>query len=295
MSHPTYTSKSLTNGIHALTGGANKGTSGPIICLAGWPQTAESFAEVFPLLAQDHHVLILDPPGLGSSAPSPKDYTTKTISNILAATVSAELGDQTKYHLIAHDIGAWIAYAWACQFPKSLLSVTFIDAGIPGLLPPLEYPLPDAANLRLWQFSFNALPELPEILTAGKERQLLDWFFDLKCVHPERITRAKRDHYVASYSKPGAMTNGFNYYRAFAGSARQYVDEFSQVKIDVPVLAIGGEKAMGSAMKIVLGIAEAEVQSRSKLVIVEDCGHFVPEEQPEITAREILAFIGTCR
>ncbi|KAK4942901.1 hypothetical protein LTR10_017477 [Elasticomyces elasticus] len=294
MKQPTYTSKSLTNGIHALTGGTNPDTSTPIICLAGWPQTAESFAEVFPLLAQDHHVLILDPPGLGSSAPSPKDYTTKTISSILAAAVSTELGDQTRYHLIAHDIGAWIAYAWASQFSSSLLSVTFIDAGIPGLLPPLQFPLPEAANLRLWQFSFNALPELPEILTEGKERELLDWFFDLKCVQPERITRAKRDHYVANYSKPGGMTNGFNYYRAFAGSAKQFVDEFSQVKIPVPVLAIGAEKGMGSAMKSVLGIATTEAQSRSKLVVVDDCGHFVPEEQPEIMAKEILAFIGTC-
>ncbi|KAK6364013.1 hypothetical protein LTS17_012600 [Exophiala oligosperma] len=289
MSHTSYTSKTLTNGIHALISGTK--TSTPLVCLAGWPQTAESFSAVLPLLAQDHQVLILDLPGLGLSRPSLQGYTTKTTSNILAAAVRAELGDR-KYHLIAHDIGAWIAYAWACQFSASLSTVTFIDSGIPGLLPPMPFPLPASENLRLWQFSFNALPELPEILTRGKERELLDWFFDLKCAHPERITRGKRDHYVACYSKPGAMTNGFNYYRAFAESAKQYKDEYKHVQIPVPVLAISGAEALGAAMKSVLGIST--VQAKSKLVVVEDCGHCVPEEQPEVTASEILAFIDAC-
>ena len=62
----------------------------------------------------------------------------------------------------------------------------------------------------------------------------------------------------------------------------------------MPVLAIGGEKGMVSAMKSVLGICGAQDQSLSKLVVVEVRGHFVPEEQPEITARALHS-IGTCR
>ena len=291
MTQPSYSSKTLSKGIHALVGGS--GT--PIVCIPGWPQTAEAFADVFPLLASEHRVFVLDAPGLGNSAPSTEGYTTKAISTTLAAAVEAELGEGTRYHLVGHDVGAWIAYPWACRFSSSsLLSVTFIDAGIPGrtitipsLLP--SFPLlPDEANLKLWQFSFNRLPELPEILTQGKERELLDWFFDLKCVHPERITRMKRDRYVESYSRPGAMTHGFNYYRAFPESARQYEEEFSNTKIATPVLAVGGQKAMGEAMRGVLALSAASEQS--KLVIVDDCGHFVPEEQPEVTAREILTF-----
>ncbi len=285
MTQPSYSSKTLSKGIHALVGGS--GT--PIVCIPGWPQTAEAFADVFPLLASEHRVFVLDAPGLGNSAPSTEGYTTKAISTTLAAAVEAELGEGTRYHLVGHDVGAWVAYPWACQFPSSLLSVTFIDAGIPGRTITIPSPLlPDEANLKLWQFSFNRLPELPEILTQGKERELLDWFFDLKCVHPERITRTKRDRYVESYSRPGAMTHGFNYYRAFPESARQYDEEFSNSKIVAPVLAVGGQKAMGEAMRGVLGLSTASEQS--KLVIVDDCGHFVPEEQPEATAREILTF-----
>lgn len=53
--------------------------------------------------------------------------------------------------------------------------------------------MPYEMNVKLWQFSFNRLPELPEILTQGKEKELLDWLFEMKAVRPERITRAKRE------------------------------------------------------------------------------------------------------
>ena len=59
-----------------------------------------------------------------------------------------------------------------------------------GLAPPRDFPLPFEVNKKLWQFSFNILPELPELLTRGRERELFDWLFNNKAVHPERITRA---------------------------------------------------------------------------------------------------------
>jgi pimeloyl-ACP methyl ester carboxylesterase len=77
------------------------------------------------------------------------------------------------YHLVGHDIGAWIAYAWAAQFPDRLKSLTLLDASVPGCSAPREFPLPYEANIKLWQFSFNALPELPEILTQGRESDFI--------------------------------------------------------------------------------------------------------------------------
>lgn len=285
MAQTGCSSKTLANGIHALVGGSGA----TIICLPGWPQTAEAFAEVFPLLSKNHQVIVLDPPGLGDSAPSTNSYDTKAISNTLAAAAHSELGPSRKYHLVSHDVGAWIAYAWASQHPPSVLSLMIIDSAVPGLAAPLSYPLPDAANVKLWQFSFNRLPDLPEILTQGRERELLNWLFDNKSAHPERITPPKRDHYVACYSKPGAMSIGFAYYRAVPESTRQNREEFGTRKLGVPVLAIGGEIAAGESMRGIIDIAEKSDLSR--FVVVRDCGHYVMEEQPEATAKEILEFI----
>ena len=79
-------------------------------------------------------------------------------------------------------------------------------------------------NVKLWQFSFNTLPELPEILTHGRERELFDWLFQHKARHPDRISATHRDRYVTCYSKDGAMSHGFAYYRAVAESAAQNLE-----------------------------------------------------------------------
>ena len=289
MAEIPYQSKHLALGIHAFDGGA--GT--PIVCVPGWPQTGAAFAEIFPLLSKSHRVLVLEPPGLGESLPSESGYDTKAISNTLFNATASELGPDTQYHLVGHDVGAWIAYAWAAQYSSSLLSLTLIDATIPGLSSTLNYPLPYEANVKLWQFSFNSLPDLPEILTQGRERELLDWLFDRKSAHPERITRTKRDHYVACYARPGGMSNGFAYYRAIHESIRQNREELGLEKLPVPILAIGGKLAAGPLMKSVLSATARMEESRH--VSLEDCGHYVMEEQPEVTAQEILSFIAQNR
>jgi hypothetical protein len=56
----------------------------------------------------------------------------------------------------------------------------------------------------LWWVSLHQTPDIPEMLTAGKEREYLTWFYRL-AYNPEAITEADIDRYVSSYSAPGGM------------------------------------------------------------------------------------------
>jgi microsomal epoxide hydrolase len=49
------------------------------------------------------------------------------------------------------------------------------DAAIPSLAAQRTYTLPYEVNLKMWQFSFNVLLELPDVLTKGRERELFKW------------------------------------------------------------------------------------------------------------------------
>jgi len=269
----------LSHHIHTLAGGQ----SSPVVLLPGWPQTAEAYGDIFPSLARHHKVFAIDPPGLGDSAPSTEGYDTAHIARVLEDAAEGAL--EAPFHLVGHDVGAWIAYAWAAQFPKRIKSLTMLDASIPGCSAPRTFPLPYDVNMKLWQFSFNALPELPEILTKGRERELLDWLFDRKSQHPERISRAHRDRYVECYSRTGAMSNGFAYYRAASRSAQQNL-EFSRRKLSMPVLALGGETAVGDFVRRTMEPLALRVEGG----IIGDCGHYVMEEQPEQVAAELLRF-----
>ena len=274
-----WISESLSQGIHVYSGGEGS----TVVLIPGWPETADAYGELFPLLAQDHNIVCVDPPGLGDSAPSELGYDTGSISRTMEQSLRSQIGDS--FHLVGHDVGAWIAYAWAAQFPNRVRSLTIIDAAVPGLAPPRDFPLPFEVNKKLWQFSFNILPELPELLTRGRERELFDWLFNNKAVHPERITRAKRDRYVECYSKPGGMTAGFAYYRSGSMSASQNI-EFSKEKLPMPVLALGGSGGMGEQLRLLIEPFAERVDGGA----VEDCGHYVMEEQPDLLAGRLLDF-----
>ena len=274
-----WKSENLDGGIHAFTGG----TSSTVVLLPGWPETAEAYSDVFPFLTKEHSVFCIDPPGLGDSSPSESGYDTGTIGRILDESLRARTKEV--FHLVGHDVGAWIAYAWAAQYPDRVRSLTLVDGAIPGLTPPQNFPLPFEVNVKLWQFSFCTLPELPEVLTQGRERELFDWLFRHKAVYPERISSANRGRYVACYERPGGMSNGFAYYRAAALSGSQNLD-FSKQQLRMPVLALGGSAGMGDNLRKLVTRLAAHVEGGA----IEDCGHYVMEEQPEVLASKLLEF-----
>jgi pimeloyl-ACP methyl ester carboxylesterase len=281
---PKWQVTRLLHGVRAIIGGRGP----PVVLLPGWPQTAEAYENLFEPLSKHYTFIALDPPGLGESLPPPKNgYDTANVSRILSEAITDTLGSKSQpYHLVGHDVGGWIAYPWAAQFQPRLKSLSILDASVPGFQPDFPFPLDRATNLRLWQFSFNALPDLPEILTTGRERELLTWFFNLKTANPDGAQKGQFERYIQAYSRPGAMSRGFEYYRAFETSAKQNL-EFAKTPLDIPVLALGGSQSVGAGMvKLVAGFAR-NVEGGA----IDECGHFLPEEQPSAVAQRLLEFL----
>src|SRR5258708_40050120 len=68
---------------------------------------------------------------------------------------------------------------------------------------------------RVWHFAFHTVRDLPEMLVAGRERQYLQAFYNVRCFDPSAISEADLDLYASAYAAPGAMRAGFDLYRAF--------------------------------------------------------------------------------
>jgi pimeloyl-ACP methyl ester carboxylesterase len=78
------------------------------------------------------------------------------------------------------------------------------------------------------------------------------------------------------------------YYRAVLEDIRQNA-ALAARRLSVPVLALGGDA--GSAPD--LGERLLPLCTDLRGGVVKDCGHYIPEEQPEALAEEVVAFIGT--
>src|SRR5206468_3332662 len=90
------------------------------------------------------------------------------------------------------------------------------------------------------------------------------------------IPEADRKTYTAAYSRPGRMRAGWAYFVSFPQAAKDFA-ELSQTKLPMPLLVIGGEKALGG----VLGEQAKLVASDVTVTVLKDTGHWVLEERPK--------------
>lgn len=273
------------NGIrlHYVTGGQGE----PIVLLAGWPETWYAWRKVMPVLAQHYTVIAVDMRGQGESDKPATGYDTKTVAADIHALVN-QLGYQ-HILLMGHDVGTWVSYAYAAGYPDEVSQLVVLDAAIPGVTPEQAFQL-QRDNTKWWQFVFNSLPDLPEELTQGRERLFLSWFFQNKAANKGAISESDIDEYTRIYSAPGAMHAGFEYYRAVFDDIAQN-KEYLKTKLKMPVLALGGEKATGTAMLETMQIAADNVSGG----VVPNCGHYIAEESPDYLTQKVLSFFGNSR
>jgi pimeloyl-ACP methyl ester carboxylesterase len=272
------------NGIqlHYVIGGQGD----PVVLLHGWPQTWYEWRHVMPVLAQNYTVIAPDLRGLGDSSKPPTGYDGNTTSEDIYQLVS-QLGF-SKIFLVAHDVGAQTAYSYAAGHPNNVSKLVLMDYIFPGFYPP------NLECVCCWWFSFHQTRDIPEFLTAGNEREYLSWHYRGLAYNPEAITEADIDTYVSSYSAPGGMRAGFEYYRAFPMNAEQN-KALSETKLQIPILALGGDiyPALGGDYpgNVALESTQALAANVTGLTVPLS-GHYIAEEQPVFLVKELTKFFG---
>lgn len=263
--------------LHYVMGG--KGA--PLLLVHGYPETWHTWKKMMPALAEHHTVIAVDMRGLGDSEITPAGYDKRNVAEDLHQLMKS-LGIQ-QFGLVAHDWGVSVAYALTNAYTDNVSKLVLIEAPIAG------FGLENAMNVAeggLWHFGLF-MSDWAERLTAGKEREFLtNWAYKGKLTYnktafsPEDI-----DIYVKSYTKPGAMTAGFNYYRTALDDIKYNRENFKG-KLKMPVLAVGGEMSFGGGV----GASLVPVAENIETVVIKQSGHFISEEQPEELTRTLLAF-----
>ena len=221
-------------------------------------------------LVKDRTVIVPDLRGMGLSSHPEGGYEKVAQARDLAAILD-QFGVQ-ELALVTHDIGNMVGYAFAAQFPQRVTRWVVMDAPLPGI----GHWDDQLKNPKTWHFNFRG-PDV-ERLVAGRERILLDRFYNELSATPSRIDEATRDHYAALYALPNAIHNALGgQFAAFAQDAIDNQALLAKGKLEMPVLAIGGDHSYGAKLAIEVGFAAAHVRAD---VINKDPGHWIMEEQP---------------
>ncbi|MBV9757557.1 MAG: alpha/beta hydrolase [Alphaproteobacteria bacterium] len=268
-----------TNGttLHVRSGGHGRA----VVLLHGYGETGDMWAAMAADLAKDGHVIVPDLRGLGLSAKPQGGFDKKTQAGDVAGVLAA-LGVD-RIDLVAHDIGNMVAFQFAAQHPERIRRLVLIDAPIPGVGPWEEI----LKNPLLWHFRFGG-PDM-ERLVAGRERIYLDRFWNEFSANPAKFGEAARVHYAQLYALPGAMHAGFAQFAAFdqdAADNRAWLA--TGARLQMPLLAVGGEKSFGATMAAVMRAAATDVRES----IVPESGHWIMQENPQATIALVRAFLG---
>ena len=259
------------------------GEGPPLVLLHGRPQTWWEWRRVMPALSEHFTVIAPDMRGLGDSSSPPSGYDKRTVAHDIWRLVHDKLGHQ-RFYLAGHDWGGPVSYALAHAHQEAVTKLAIVDVVIP-------FGTPDALTWggRRWHHGFHWVPELPEMLVAGRERLYLSWFYTNLAHNPKAITEEDIDEYVRAYSRPGALHAGFEYYRA-TPTDLAHNNELMKTKLRMPVLALGGAGGKGRGLQVLENLRElaSDVQGGA----IQDCGHWVPEEQPEELAKRLIGFFG---
>ncbi len=265
--------------MHYVTLGA--GT--PLVLLHGWPQTWFEWREVMPQLAHAHRLIAPDLRGLGDSSRPVSGYDTVTLAGDVWDLMVTELG-YSHFAVVGHDWGGPVAYALAASHPEAVTHLAIIDVAIPG---------DGSANIsqggRRWHHAFHQTPDLPEALVAGREALYLGWFYRTYGASPEAISVEAQREYLRSYSDPAALRAGFEYYRNIPRDVELHAALRARGPLEMPVLALGGAAGWGRGIEVLESCQR--MASYVEGGVVEDAGHWIPEEQPAYLARELLRFL----
>ena len=261
------------------------GTGTPLLLIGGWPQTWHAWRHVIPPLAKAHDVIVAEARGFGQSDKPAGGYDLTTVAREMVGLMN-RLGHRGPFALAGHDVGAWIAYAMAADFPARVTRLALLDGAIPGVTPSPSALAPAPVNNRVWHFGFNRLgPELNEALVRGREDVFFSWQFRTKAARPDAIPEADIAHYVAAYRDPDALRAGFDYYRAIETNLAQNAIR-KATPLAMPILLVAGEKGVGQAM--VEGLAGIGPLMESR--VLPGVGHYVLDEAPDAVAEALGAF-----
>ena len=279
--------------VHYVTAGSGE----PVVLIPGWPEMSWiAWRKVIPLLVEaGREVYVLEPRGFGDSDKPQGGYDLDTAARDLHGFLSAAgLARPGGVDIVAHDVGTWIAHAHAVAYPGEDKRLVLTESTVPGVtpLPPAGVPS-EAVNLKAWQFAFNRLNDLPEILVQGRERAYLTWLFATKTTRTHAIEPAALDEYVRVFSSPGTARAGFDWYRAnFSPEGLAQARVRATKRLPMSVLALGASDGVGDALRATVATLGDRVKGGS---IGRGCGHFLPSECPDDLVAAILAFWGETR
>lgn len=258
------------------------GSGPPVLMLHGWPQDAWCWHDVVPLLADDYRLICPDLRGFGWSAAPGSGYNGQTFGADAIALLDAL--EIERAFLVGHDWGGFAAFAAAIAAPHRFERMLVLNTAPPWT------PRSPRLLLTLWRVWYVvALAIFGERITRRPE--LIARLLRADSVQG-RIGDEEALAYARRLARPESAHATKLLYRSYLRSFREVAlkRRYDSLRLTVPTRFLFGarDKAISP---LVLSDLERHCDDIT-IEMVEDSGHFVANERPELVAQRARELFG---
>jgi haloacetate dehalogenase len=268
------------------------GEGPPVLLLHGYPQTHSMWHAVAPRLAENFTVVATDLRGYGDSSKpfGSEDHATYSKRAMAADQVQVmESLGFLSFAVVGHDRGGRVGHRMALDYPNRVTRLAVLD------IVPTRHVYAtvgrELATAYYHWFFFIQPYDLPETLIGADpgyylRKKLGGWGTSLDTFAPEALAEYER-----CFGDPATIHASCEDYRAAASIdlAHDDADGDEGRQVTCPLLALWGDRgAMGRLYDVANVWREYARDVRGGPI---DAGHFLAEERPEETARELANFL----
>jgi pimeloyl-ACP methyl ester carboxylesterase len=266
------------------------GAGSPLILLHGWPEFCLVWRKNIMPLAESFDVVAPDLRGFGdtekTALPDPPSRLVEDYAEDLRGLADA-LGFE-EFGIVSHDVGAYVAQAFARKYPDRLLGLFFFNCPYPGIG---ERWVESNQVNEIWYQSFNQQPWAASLV--GENRKTCELYighFLDHWAHEPGLFDEDLDLWVDNFMKPGNLQGGFNWYISTnEGRIKQIRDGAPDLpKIETPTRVLWG--VSDRVLKVEWADRLGDYFADYSFAPAEEAGHFVHYERPDLTNCEIANF-----
>ena len=266
------------------------GEGPPLLLLHGYPETHAMWHRMAPDLAREYTVVCPDLRGYGASSkprglPDHSNYSKRAMA-LDMAEVMTRLGHRS-FHLVGHDRGARVAHRLARDHGSRVRTLTVLD-----IAPTLKmYESTDMAFATAYYHWFFLIqkPPLPEKLLAGQ----VPGYVLGRLGKGARFAPAAMREYVRAFRDPRCVHATCEDYRASASIDLEHDRRDLKKKLRMPLLVLWGKR--GVIERYFDPLRDWREVATDVTGRALPCGHFLPEEAPRETLRELRRFLRRSR
>ena len=278
------------NGVKIMT---RKGGSGrPLLLLHGHPQTHAIWHRVAQQLAETHTVVMTDLRGYGDSSKPQGTQDHLNYSKRVMALDQIEVMRHfgfSEFDVLAHDRGARVAHRLALDHPKAVKRLVLLDIA-PTLAMYEKTSNQFARSYWHWFFLIQPAPMPERLIEADPAAYVRDVLGRRSAGLAPFDARALAE-YVRCIELPGSAHGLCEDYRASAGIdlVHDQLDVDEKKFLEQPLLVLWGEQ--GVVHQCFEPLKEWSKLAKNVQGKALPCGHYVPEEAPELLLHQVQFFL----